>query len=141
MPQFPMTDSRRKVLERIPDYAVAISPYNGIVTIKSGHTVIAKTKAALLVQETRHGDVYYLPKEDVDLASLEPAKLSTYCPFKGHASYWSHKTDNELENGPENEPENGPENVAWCYETPYKQVEALTGYMSFYTNKVDQIID
>ncbi len=133
MPQFPMTDSRRKILERIPDYAVAISPYNGIVTIKSGHTVIAKTKAALLVQETRHGDVYYLPKEDVDLASLEPAKLSTYCPFKGHASYWSHKTDNELENE--------LKNVVWCYETPYKQVEALTGYMSFYTNKVDQIID
>ena len=41
MPQFPITDSRRKVLEQIPDYAVVISPYKGTVTIKSGDTVIA----------------------------------------------------------------------------------------------------
>ena len=65
-----MTDSRRKALERFPDYAVAISPYEGTVTVKAGDTVIAKTKAALLIQETRHDDVYYLPREDVDLTFL-----------------------------------------------------------------------
>lgn len=129
MPQFPMTDSRRKVLERIPDYAVAITPYGGSVTIKSGDTVIAETKAALLIQGTRHGDVYYLPREDVDLTSLASTELSTYCPFKGHASYWSYTGNN------------GIENVVWSYEEPYEQVEALTGYMSFYTDKIDQVVD
>ena len=129
MPQFPMTDSRRKVLERIPEYAVAISPYEGTVTVKSGDTVIAESKSALLIQETRHDDVYYLPREDVDLPSLESTDLSTYCPFKGHASYWSYKGNSDLEN------------FVWSYEAPYEQVDALTGYMSFYTNKVDQVVD
>jgi uncharacterized protein (DUF427 family) len=129
MPQFPMTDSRRKVLEQIPDYAVVISPYKGTVTIKSGDTVIAETHAALLIQETRHGDVYYLPRKDVDLTLLVATELSTYCPFKGHASYWSYKGNSDLDN------------FVWSYEEPYEQVEALTGYMSFYTNKVDQVID
>jgi uncharacterized protein (DUF427 family) len=128
MPQFPMTDSRRKVLERIPDYAVAISPYKGTVTVKSGDTVIAETKSALLIQESRHDDVYYLPRDDVDLTSLASTDQSTYCPFKGHASYWSYKGNSDLEN------------FVWSYDEPYVQVEALTGYMSFYTSKVDQIV-
>jgi len=129
MPQFPMTDSRRKVLQRIPDYAVAISSYEGTVTVKAGNTVIAETKAALLIQETRHDDVYYLPREDVDLTFLASTNQSTYCPFKGHASYWSYTGNSDLEN------------FVWSYAEPYEQVEALTGHMSFYTNKVNQIID
>ena len=129
MPQFPMTDSRRKVLERIPDYTVAISPYQGSVRVKSGDTVIAESKSALLIQETRHGDVFYLPREDVSMSLLESTDLSTYCPFKGHASYWSYKGNSDLEN------------FVWSYEEPYEQVNRLTGYMSFYTSKVDQIVD
>ena len=57
-----MTNSRRKALERFPEYAVTISPYEGTVTVKAGDAVIAITKAALLIQETRHDDVYYLPR-------------------------------------------------------------------------------
>ena len=129
MPQFPMTDSRRKALERFPEYAVTISPYEGRVTVKAGDAVIAITKAALLIQETRHDDVYYLPREDVDLSSLTPTDQSTYCPFKGHASYWSFTDNSNLEN------------FMWSYAEPYEQVERLAGYMSFYTNKVVQIID
>ena len=129
MPQFPMTDSRRGALERFPDYAVAISPYEGTVTVKSGGTVIAKTKAALLIQETRHDDVYYLPREDVDLDLLTATDQSTYCPFKGHASYWSYTDDSNFEN------------FVWSYAEPYEQVKRLAGYMSFYTHKVVQIID
>ena len=129
MPQFPMTDSRRKILERIPDYEVAISPYKGTVTVRTGDKVIAETRAALLVRETRHDDVYYLPREDVDLASLRSTELSTYCPFKGHASYWSYKGESDLEN------------FVWSYEAPYPEVEPLKGYLSFYTNKVEQVVD
>ena len=129
MPQFPMPDSRRKALERFPDYAVTITSYEGTVTVKAGGTVIAKTNAALLIQETRHDDVYYLPREDVGLNSLTPTDQSTYCPFKGHASYWSYTGNSNLEN------------FMWSYPKPYEQVRRLAGYVSFYTDKVDQIID
>ena len=125
MPQFPMSETRRKVLERIPEYEVAISPSPTTVTIKQGDNVIAKSDNALSIQETRHDDVYYLPRGDVEMRAFEATELSTYCPFKGHANYWSLP---ELEN------------FVWSYEDPYPEVAELKDYVSFYTNKVEVIV-
>ncbi len=122
-----MSESRRKILERIPDYAVDISAADQTITVTYKDTVIAKSDAALLIEETKHDGVFYLPREDVDMSLLEATDLSTYCPFKGHASYWSLKGDSDLEN------------FVWSYEDPYPEVEGLKDYMSFYTNKVDVI--
>lgn len=122
MPQFPMTESRRKVLERIPEYAVSVSPSPTTVTVKHGDIVIARSDNALSIQETRHDDVYYLPRGDVDMSAFEATELSTYCPFKGHANYWSLP---------------GLENFVWSYEDPYAEVAELKDYVSFYTNKVE----
>ena len=129
MPQFPMTDSRRNVLERIPDYAVEITPAGKSITVSHDDNTIAKTDAALLIQETRHDGVYYLPRESVNMDLLEPTELSTYCPFKGDASYWSYKGVPELEN------------FVWSYEEPYPEVDGLMDYMSFYTKKVDIVVE
>lgn len=129
MPQFPMTDSRRNVLERIPDYAVEIIPAGNSITVSHDGKTIAKTDAALLIEETRHDGVYYLPRESVNMELLKSTALSTYCPFKGHASYWSFKGVSNLEN------------FVWSYEEPYPEVAGLKDYMSFYTNKVDIVVD
>lgn len=123
MPQFPMTDSRKRILEKIPDYAVAIEPANQRVVVRFNGETLADSAAALLVQETRHDDVYYLPRDDVIMDRFTATDLSTYCPFKGHANYWSL--------------DGGPDNVVWSYEAPYPEVEALKDYVSFYTNKVE----
>ena len=125
MAQFPMTDSRRRILEKIPDYAVDIEPANKTVKVTVGDQVIAESNNALLVRETRHDDVYYLPRSDVDLASLTATEHSTYCPFKGHASYWSLPGDPEREN------------FVWSYEDPYPEVSELKDYLSFYTDKTE----
>jgi len=129
MAQFPMTNDRKSVLERIPDYAVAISPVDNRLTIRHQDTVIAESSDALLIQESRHGDVYYLPRSDVNMELLQATDLSTYCPFKGHASYWSLEGVEDLEN------------FVWSYEDPFAEVSALKDYMSFYTNKVEIIVD
>ena len=125
--QFPMTDSRRKILERIPDYAVAITPAGKSITISRNGIKIAHSDAALLIQESRHDGVYYLPREDVNMEKLVSTDLSTYCPFKGHASYWSYEGVPALEN------------FVWSYEQPYPEVDGLKDYMSFYTNKVELV--
>ena len=125
MPQFPVTESRRKVLERIPEYAVAISPTLMTVKVKYGDSVIAKSDSALLIQETRHDDAYYLPRSDVDMSAFIATELSTYCPFKGHANYWSLPS---------------LENFVWSYEDPYPEVVELKDYVSFYTTKVEVIV-
>jgi uncharacterized protein (DUF427 family) len=49
----------------------------------------------------------------------------SYCPFKGHASYWSLK--------------GGAENAVWSYEDPYDDMAAIKGRLAFYADKVDSI--
>ena len=126
MGQFPVTPERERILAKIPDYAVTIVPAGKRVTVKcKGHT-IAKSDRALLVQETRHADLYYLPRSDVRLELFTSTDHSTYCPFKGNASYWTLNIEGAEE-----------ENVVWSYEDPYPEVEEIKDYMSFYTDRTE----
>lgn len=126
MHQFAVTPDREQILTRIPDYAVTISPTDRLVTATFQGKTLAETRGALLVQETRHNDVYYLPRKDVRMDLLEPTNHSTYCPFKGHATYWSVKGAGEE-----------GENLVWSYETPDVEVEDLAHYLAFYAGKAD----
>ncbi len=125
MPQFPMTESRRPVLERIPDYQVVIKPADKHIVVESNGQILAESNNALLVQETRHQDVFYLPMADINLSLLTPTDHTTYCPFKGHASYWS--LDETLVN------------FVWCYQSPYPEVEKIRSHLAFYEDKVTLI--
>ena len=125
MPQFPMTESRRPVLERIPDYQVVIKPADKHIVVESNGQILAESNNALLVQETRHQDVFYLPMADINLSLLTPTDHTTYCPFKGHASYWS--LDETLAN------------FVWCYLSPYPEVEEIRSHLAFYEDKVTLI--
>lgn len=124
MPQFPVTPERERVLAKIPDYVVEISPPCHRVRVTCEGRTIAESNAALLVKETRHADVYYLPREDVDMTLLEATDHTTFCPFKGHASYWTLKL-----------PDAEEANLVWSYEDPYPEVEGLKDHMSFYTDR------
>ena len=124
MAQFSVIPERERILAKIPDYAVEISPAGRHVSVTCRGETIAESDAALLVKETRHADVYYLPREDVNMALFEATDHSTYCPFKGYASYWTLKLDDTEE-----------ANVVWSYEDPYPEVEGLKDYLSFYTDR------
>ncbi|TZG26109.1 DUF427 domain-containing protein [Sphingomonas montanisoli] len=107
------------------DYRVDIMRRRNLLTATSKAGVeLARSERALLVDEQNHGLVFYFPEGDVDLAKLAriPDRTS-YCPYKGHASYWGLA-------GEEGEP------VAWAYETPYPQVAQITGHIAFYQNRV-----
>lgn len=126
MGQFPVTPERERILAKIPDYAVEVSPAGGQVTVACKGETIASSNSALLVKETRHADVYYLPREDVNMALFTATDHSTFCPFKGHASYWSLNVAGAQE-----------ENLVWSYEAPYPEVANLKDYMSFYTDRTE----
>lgn len=113
-----------------PDYEVNIEPSQGHVRILVGTNVVADTHNALAVTESRHNPVWYLPMADVHRSLLRPSETSTYCPFKGHASYWSIITpDQEL-----------PDSV-WGYEQPFAECEPLLEHVAFYTDRVTLEID
>ena len=58
-----------------------------LVTVVLGGVEVCRTSRAWRVLETSHPPGWYLPREDWLPGSLEPAEGSSYCEFKGVASY------------------------------------------------------
>ena len=87
---------------------------------------LARSSAAFVVTESRYPPVWYLPREDVDTHHLTPSETTTYCPFKGTASYFHITT-----------PDGQLVDAVWSYEAPYEECAPLSGYVSFYADRVD----
>jgi uncharacterized protein (DUF427 family) len=126
MAQFQSTQNRRAILERLPDYKVEIRESSQHITITCHGRLIAESSNPLLILETRHDPVYYLPRKDVRMDLLSPTDLRTYCPFKGYASYWSLRTEGISE-----------ENLVWSYADPYEEVIGLKGFLAFYPDRTE----
>jgi uncharacterized protein (DUF427 family) len=112
-----------------PGYQVTIEPLGQPVEVKVGDETIASSERAVAVSETRHRPVWYIPLEDIRQDRISPTDTKTYCPFKGHASYWS------IDLG-----DHSIEDAIWAYLEPYEECAKLAGFASFYTNKVDLYI-
>ena len=64
-----------------------VEPTDALVEIRLGGQVVAPTTAALRVLETSHPPTYYLPVTAFADGVLRPATGSSYCEWKGEASY------------------------------------------------------
>jgi uncharacterized protein (DUF427 family) len=96
------------------------------VRVMFGGETIADSKRAKLLHETGHLPVYYFPEEDVRMDLLEESDHTTYCPFKGDASYWSVRVGNRV-----------AENAVWSYPEPIDSAPPIAGYLAFYWNEMD----
>ena len=108
------------------DYSVAVEPSRKRVKVVFNGQVVADTRRALVLKETRLPSVFYLPREDVAMDLLVPSGHRTYCPFKGTANYWSLNVGDRT-----------VENVAWSYEDPIEEALGIRGHIAFYWNKVE----
>ncbi len=114
------------LFSKYPDYEVALVPKSSRVRVSFGGELIADSERALLVRETKHDEVVYFPREDVHFEYLVRSEHSSFCPFKGEASYWSLRAgDGESEN------------AVWSYEDPFDEVAGLKDYVAFYADRVD----
>lgn len=111
---------------KFPDHQVEIERKAGRVRALFVGEAIADSTACRLVLESRHGPVLYFPREDVAMATLEKAKETTFCPFKGTASYYT------IRAGGREAP-----SAVWSYEDPYDEVASLKDFMAFYVDRID----
>jgi uncharacterized protein (DUF427 family) len=117
----------------------ARDPYKRVDALQSSRHVevrlngetIADTTRPVLLFETGLPTRYYIPKLDVRLDLLVPSELSTACPYKGTASYFSVAVP-----GAE-----VVENVVWFYPAPIAQVPAIKNHLCFFNEKVDIVVD
>jgi uncharacterized protein (DUF427 family) len=108
-----------------PNYRVVATQTPQRARVLVGDTVIADSRAAFEVAETNHPPVWYFPPKDVDEERLEPSETTSYCPFKGRASYWNVTAEDRT-----------VADAAWAYLEPYDECRALTGYYAFYPDRV-----
>ena len=108
-----------------PDHRIAMKPADARVQVKLDGELIADTLDAIEMKEGDYPVVYYFPRKDVKMERLSRTSHQSYCPFKGHASYYSLK--------------GGAESAVWSYEKPYDEMSVIKERLAFYPDKVDSI--
>lgn len=123
--------SHRPVLEPTAGHPITIEPTAGRVRVRVKGEIVADTRAALGLREATIPVVQYIPFNDVVQDVLTPTDTTSYCPFKGEASYYSVTTAAG----------DTVEDVIWTYREPYPAVAAIAGHVAFYADKADISIE
>jgi uncharacterized protein (DUF427 family) len=115
----------RPHLEPGPDHPITVAPAPERVTASVGDRTIVDSVTSLVLREADYPPVYYFPRSDVVDDLLRPSDSTTYCPYKGEASYYSIVTaDGELTD------------AVWSYRDPYPAVAPIAGHVAFYPDRV-----
>ncbi len=111
-------------MERVWDYPrpPIVVPCGRRVRIELGGEVLAESKRALRVLETSHPPTIYVPAGDVRGDLLVRCAGSSWCEFKGSASYVGRVADRP---------------IGWTYASPSAGYEALRDHIAFYPGRVD----
>jgi uncharacterized protein (DUF427 family) len=97
------------------------------VEVRARGEVVASTTEALLLSETALGNRYYLPTEAVSAQLRGPTETTSFCPYKGTATYWTLV----LADGTE------LPDAVWSYEDPFPECSPVAGYVSFWGEDVE----
>ena len=98
------------------------------VQVIVGGTVVAETRRARFLFETRLPTRYYIPPEDVRMDLLVKSDKITRCPYKGKAHYYSVQIGDKRF-----------DDLVWTYPDPIPECPKIKGYLSFFNEHVDEI--
>ena len=122
------TTSAKTIKQPGPDHPITIERNPKRVVVKVGGKIVASSVDALSLREASYPVVQYIPRKDVDMTQLARSEHSTYCPYKGDASYFSITTNGER-----------GKNAVWTYESAYDAVAQIKDHVAFYPDRVDSI--
>jgi len=97
-----------------------------IVVEHGGHTIV-DAPHALRVLETSQPPAYYVDPQYVDQRLLAPSTTTTFCEWKGRATYVDLVVDGRR-----------VIDAGWRYDRPTTPCRELTGHYAFYPQKVDR---
>lgn len=121
-------DKPGKEEESVWDYPrpPALSPDRRTVEIRWMGKQIARSSSIIRLLETASPPGFYLPPEDVIDEYFTVSERTSFCEWKGSATYY----DIDV---------NGRKLplAAWSYDNPNPAFRSIAGYISFYPGKVD----
>jgi uncharacterized protein (DUF427 family) len=94
------------------------------IIIKLNNETLLDTTRSIRVCETASAPTYYFWKEDFK-AQFIRTDHTTFCEWKGHGTYWSIKTQDQL-----------IRDAAWSYERPYDEYQIIESLVGFYAGWV-----
>src|SRR3954469_10024740 len=101
--------------------------FAGAITVELGGETIASTTRGWRVLETSHPPTYYLPQECFAEGALRLASGSSWCEWKGQASYFDLVTDAKR-----------ALKAAWTYPRPTAVFEPIAGAVAVMAAAVDR---
>ena len=111
-----------------PEHRIETKPAGARVRVTFNGDVIADSRDAIRLEESKYAAVYYVPRKDVKMEQLTRTTHSTHCPFKGVASYYTLSAGGRT-----------AANAVWSYEEPYDEMSVIKERLAFYRDKVDSI--
>lgn len=107
-----------------------LEPDTREVVVRWGDVDIARTRRAIRLLETAHPPSFYIPWDDVARHHLQPAAGTSFCEWKGPATYWTLIDGRRRLAG-----------AAWSYPHPLAGAEALASCVAFYPKDLDCRVD
>ncbi|WP_083023724.1 DUF427 domain-containing protein [Vreelandella lionensis] len=99
------------------DARITLHPSQQRMQVRADGVLLADPTDTLELREPGYPPRHYFPRKDVRMDLLTVSETTTYCPFKGHAVYFSLGERRD---------------IAWSYEEPMEEVEAIAGRVAFY---------
>lgn len=129
MSRWPKPDVAGPGQESVWDYPrpPRLEEFTGSITIELGAQQIASTQRAWRVLETSHPPTYYLPREAFAEGVLRPAAGSSWCEWKGQASYFDLVTTARV-----------APRAGWTYRRPTAGFEPIANAIAVLAAEVDR---
>ena len=96
---------------------ITVHPSQQRMQVQVFGVLLADSTNTLELREQGYPPRHYFPRDDVRMDLLTVSETTTYCPFKGHAVYFSLGERRD---------------IAWSYEEPIEGVRAIAGRVAFY---------
>ncbi len=109
-----------------PYHRVDCRPTTRRLRVEVAGVTLVDTDDTTILFETALEPRLYVAPEHVRLDALRPSATSTYCNYKGAATYWTAAIGDTV-----------IEDVAWTYEDPYPESSLIKGNFGFDATKAD----
>jgi uncharacterized protein (DUF427 family) len=111
---------------RDPYHRIDVRDTSRHVRVSVNGEVVAETRRAKVLFEAGLPPRWYIPQEDIRHELLVPSDTRTTCAYKGHASYWSVGTEDDL---------------VWTYREPLPDARDVRDRLAFFNERVDLEVD
>ena len=113
-----------------PYHRVDCRPTKRRLRVEVAGATLVDTHDTVIVFETALEPRLYVPADLVRTELLRPTQTSTYCNYKGFATYWAAVVGDTV-----------VEDVAWSYGDPMPETVGIKGFFSFDAARADVVAE